>query len=95
MPGGNHDHSEASVVPYAASNGLMPNRSMHFCATAGGIGTPAMNRSVALASGLPESGASGRTASFAIKVTMLPSVLACVAPVRLISGQKFDTENFL
>ena len=29
-----------------------------------------------------------------MSVTMLPSVLACVAPVRLISGQKFDTENF-
>ena len=53
-----------------------------------------MKRSVVFASGMPESGASGRTGSFAMSVTMLPSVLACVAPVRLISGQKFDTENF-
>src|SRR5262245_6235679 len=95
MPGGSQLHNDASVVPYAASNGLIPNRSIHFCATAGGMGTPAMKRSVVLASGFPESGASGRTASFAINVTMLPSVLAWVAPVRLISGQKLDTENFL
>ena len=54
-----------------------------------------MNRSVVLASGRPESGASGRTSSLAISVTMLPSVLACVAPVRLTSGQKFETRELL
>ena len=94
-PGGSHDHNDASVVPYPASWGRIPNRSTQRCATAGGIGTPAMKRKVVFASGCPESGASGRTSSLAISVMMLPSVLACVAPVRFTSAQNRDSENFL
>ena len=46
-----------------------------------------------LASGAPERGISGRSKSCASRYAIVPSVDVMVAPVRFISGQKFDTEK--
>ena len=45
-------------------------------------------------SAAPDIGISGRSTSWASRYAIVPSVDVMVAPVRFISGQKLDTENF-
>ena len=61
--------------------------------TSTGSGAAPMSRSVVFASGAPDRGISGRSTSWASRYAIVPSVEVIVAPMRFISGQKFDTEN--
>src|SRR5205823_8940422 len=93
VPGGCHDTSDASVVPYAPLNVSIPNRARRIESTSTGSGAAPSNRSDRLASGSPERGISDRSVSWASRYAMVPNVDVIVAPVRFISGQNRDTEN--
>ena len=79
--------------PNAPENVATPKRSRMRWSSSGGRGAAPTRRRVVLASGAPEPGISGRSGSEASRNASVPSNETMVAPLRFISGQKFDTEK--
>ena len=93
-PGGCHEMRLASVTPYAPLNVVDAEPLAHDAGRPRAAAAPRpAGAALVFASGAPDCGISGRSSSWASRYAIVPSVDVIVAPVRFISGQKFDTEN--